>query len=345
MAFGQLTHRESLNDTIVCLSANSPKLFHLGIGSAVSKSTLSKANENRSWCIYADLANVLIQEAKSLYLTEALPEIGLTNNVFAIDSTTIDLCLSAFWWADFRSTKAGIKVHTQLDLKTLIPEFVHVTTASVHDLNMLDIVRYEPGSFYVMDRGYIDFDRFYRIHAANAFFITRARNDFVFKRVSSMQCDKFSGIRCDQVIQLKNFYVRRDYPEYLRRIKLYDADQNKMLVFLTNNFQLKATDIAQLYKQRWKVELFFKWIKQHLKIKSFWGRTENAVKTQIWIAISIYVLVAIAKKRFKLQQSLYEILQIISISIFDKTPIQQIFTKPIQQNFKELNDNQLKLFK
>ena len=344
MAFGQLTHRESLSDTIVCLSANSQKLFHLGVGAAVSKSTLSKANENRNWKIYADLAQVLIKQAQKLYLGDDLPEIGVTGNVFAIDASTIDLCLSSFWWATFRSTKAGIKIHAQLDLKTSIPEFVHVTTASVHELNILDILKYEPGSFYVMDRGYIDFDRFYNIHTANAFFITRARNDFSFKRIKSMPCDKLLGIQCDQVVTLKSFYVKKAYPIPLRRIKFYDVQQQKVLVFLTNNFQLDASDIAQLYKHRWKVELFFKWIKQHLKIKSFWGKSENAVKTQIWIAIAIYVLVAIAKKRLKLQQSLYEILQVISISIFEKTPIDQLFAKPIQQNFKELNDNQLKLF-
>ena len=344
MAFGQLTHRESLNDTILCLCANAQKLYHLGIGEIISKSTLSKANENRNWHIYSDLAKLLMREAKTLYLNDSDLDIEIKNNVFAIDATTIDLCLSAFWWADFRSTKAGIKVHTQLDLKTSIPEFVQVTTASVHELNILDMLRYEPGSFYVVDRGYIDFDRLYRIHLEHAFFITRARNDFRFRRIKSQDCDKLSGILCDQIIGLKNFYVLRDYPENLRRIKLYDAEHKRTLVFLTNNFSLKATDIAQLYKHRWKVELFFKWIKQHLKIKSFWGRTENAVKTQIWIAISIYLLVAIAKKRFKLEQSLYEILQVISISIFDKTPLRQLFEKPIQQNFKELNDKQLKIF-
>lgn len=344
MAFGQLTHRESLNDTILCLSANSQKLYHIGIGEIISKSTLSKANENRNWHIYADLAKLLMREAKRLYLKDSDLDIEIRNNVFAIDATTIDLCLSAFWWADFRSTKAGIKIHTQLDLKTSIPEFVHVTTATVHELKILDMLRYEPGSFYVVDRGYIDFDRLYRIHLENAFFITRARHDFTFRRIKSKNCDKSLGIVCDQAIRLKNFYVLKDYPENFRRIKFFDAETERTLVFLTNNFELKATDIAQLYKHRWKVELFFKWIKQHLKIKSFWGRSENAVKTQIWIAISVYVLVAIAKKQFKLQQSLYEILQVISISIFDKTPLQELFAKPIQQNFKELNDNQLKMF-
>jgi len=344
MAFGQLTHRESLNDTVLCLTANDQKLYHLGIGQKISKSTLSKANENRDWRIYADLAKLLILEAKNLYVNDNDLELEIKNNVFAIDATTIDLCLSAFWWADFRSTKAGIKIHTQLDLKTSIPEFVHISTAAVHELKILDMVHYEPGSFYVVDRGYIDFDRLYRIKLENAFFITRTRRDFTFKRIKSQNCDKPSGIVCDQIIRLKNFYVHRDYPENLRRIKLYDAEHQRTLVFLTNNFSLSAIDIAQLYKHRWKIELFFKWIKQHLKIKSFWGRSENAVKTQIWIAISIYVLVAIAKKRFKVQQSLYEILQVISITIFEKTPINELFAKPIQQNFKELKDNQLKMF-
>jgi Domain of unknown function (DUF4372)/Transposase DDE domain len=344
MAFGQLTHRESLSDTIMCLSANEQKLYHLGIGTAIAKSTLSKANENRDWRIYADLAMLLISEAKKLYSNDSELEVSLSNNVFAIDATTIDLCLSVFCWAKFRTTKGGIKIHTQLDLKTAIPDFIHITPAAVHEVNVLDIITYLPDSFYVLDRGYTDFRRLYHIHQANAFFIIRAKDNLNFSRISSTKPDKHNGILCDQIIRLNNYYASKDYPERLRRIKFYDSDNNRVLIFITNNFELKAVDIAQLYKHRWKIELFFKWIKQHLKIKSFWGRTENAVKTQIWIAVGIYVLVAIAKKKFKLKQSLYEILQVISIGIFDKTPIHQLFSNSIQQNFKELNHNQLNMF-
>lgn len=344
MAFGQLTHRESLNDTILCLSANTHKLYHIGIGDMIAKSTLSKANENRDWRIYADLTMLLIKEAQKLYVNDSDLEVDLKNNVFAIDATTIDMCLSAFWWAKFRTTKGGIKVHTQLDLKTAIPEFVHITPAAVHEVNVMDIISYQSDSFYVLDRGYTDFRRLYRIHVFKAFFIIRAKDNLHFNRISSAIADKKKGVLCDQIIRLNNYYVAKDYPEKLRRIKFYDAENNRVLVFLTTNFELQAAQVAQLYKHRWKIELFFKWIKQHLKIKSFWGRTENAVKTQIWIAISIYVLVAIAKKKFKLKQSLYEILQVISVCIFDKTPITNLFTNSIQQNFKELNHNQLNIF-
>jgi hypothetical protein len=344
MAFGQLTHRESLNDTILCLSANTQKLYHIGIGDMIAKSTLSKANENRDWRIYADLTMLLIKEAQKLYVNDSDLEVDLKNNVFAIDATTIDMCLSAFWWAKFRTTKGGIKVHTQLDLKTAIPEFVHITAAAVHEVNVMDIISYQSDSFYVLDRGYTDFRRLYRIHVSKAFFIIRAKDNLHFNRISSAVADKKRGVLCDQVIRLNNYYAAKDYPEKLRRIKFYDAENNRVLIFLTNNFELQAAQVAQLYKHRWKIELFFKWIKQHLKIKSFWGRTENAVKTQIWIAISIYVLVAIAKKKFKLKQSLYEILQVISVCIFDKTPIANLFTNSIQQNFKELNHNQLNIF-
>jgi Domain of unknown function (DUF4372)/Transposase DDE domain len=344
MAFGQLTHRESLSDTILCLSANSQKLYHIGIGIAIAKSTLSKANENRDYRIYHDFAMLLIKEAKQLYLNDSNLEVEIKSNVFAIDATTIDVCLNAFWWAKFRTTKGGIKVHTQLDLKTSIPEFVHITNAAVHEVNVMDLITYLPDSFYVVDRSYTDFQRLYRIHKSHAFFIIRAKDNLRFDRICSAPVDKSKGVLCDQHIRLNNFYAAKDYPEQLRRIKFFDAESNRTLVFLTNNFDLKATDIAQLYKHRWKIELFFKWIKQHLKIKSFWGRTENAVKTQIWIAVCVYVLVAIAKKKFKLKQSLYEILQVISVCIFDKTPLTQLFNNSIQQNFKELNHNQLTIF-
>jgi hypothetical protein len=344
MAFGQLTHRESLSDTIICLQANQGKMYHLGIGEVVSKSTLSKANENRSFQIYEDLAMLLIKEAKLLYLGESDLEVQLTNNVFAIDATTIDLCLSTFDWARFRSTKAGIKLHTQLDLKTSIPQFILFSNASFHDVNVLDVICFENGSFYILDKGYIDFGRLYRIHLAGAFFITRAKDNMNFRRLYSRAADKTKGVVCDQTIKLNNHYAQKDYPDKLRRIKFRDEESGKVLIFLTNNFLLKATAVAQLYKHRWKIELFFKWIKQHLKIKSFWGHSENAVKTQVWIAVSVYVLVAIAKKRFKLQQSLYEILQILSISIFERMPIQQLFQQSQLQYFKEQNHNQLKMF-
>jgi len=344
MAFGQLTHRESLSDTILCLSANAQKLYHVGIGNAIAKSTLSKANENRNWKIYHDLAMLLIKEAKKLYLHDSDLEVDLKDNVFAIDATTVDMCLSAFWWAKFRTAKGGIKVHTQLDLKTAIPEFVYISPAAVHEVNVMDMITFLPDSFYVVDRGYTDFQRLYRIHQAKAFFIIRAKDNLHFSRIRSETVDKKKGVLCDQHIRLSNYYAAKDYPEKLRRIKFFDAENNRVLVFLTNNFKLKAIEITLLYKHRWKIELFFKWIKQHLKIKSFWGRTENAVKTQIWIAICGYLLVAIAKKKFKLRQSLYEILQVISICIFDKTPITQLFDNSIQKNFKELNHIQLKIF-
>lgn len=344
MAFGQLTHRESLSDTVLCLAVNQQKLYHLGIGDIVVKSTLSKANENRNCNIYSDLAALLIKEARQLYAGDNELEVKIDNPVFAIDATTIDLCLSAFTWAKFRTTKSGIKVHTQLDLKTAIPEFVHITNAAVHEVNILDTIVYLPDGFYILDRGYTDFKRLYNINKAGSFFIIRAKENLNFSRISSSPSNKANGVICDQLIRLNNYYAAKDYPEKIRRIKFYDKETGRLLVFLTNNFELTAADIAQLYKHRWKIELFFKWIKQHLKIKSFWGRTENAVKTQIWIAISTYVLVAIAKKRFGLRQSLYEILQVVSVCIFERTPIPELFNNSKQQDFKELKHNQLNIF-
>jgi hypothetical protein len=343
MAFGQLTHRESLSDTVLCLHANAGKLYHLGIGQAIAKSTLSNANESRDHRIFSEIAMILIEEAKSLYLNESDLEVDLKNNVFAIDASIIDVCLSAFSWAKFRSTKGGVKVHVQLDLKTAIPEFIQITPASVHEVNVLDNIVFQPDSFYVLDRGYTAFDKLYQIHRAKAFFIIRAKDNLNFSRISSKPSENANGVICDQTIRLNGFYALKDFPVRMRRIKFYDAENDRFLVFLSNNFELKATEIAQLYKHRWKIELFFKWIKQHLKIQSFWGRSENAVKIQIWIAISVYVLVAIAKKKFYLKQSLYEILQVVSICIFDKVPLNELFSKPIRQNFKELNDKQLKI--
>ena len=344
MAFGQLTHRESISDTVLCLKANANKMYHLGFGHVVAVSTITRANEGRSFQIYEDLCMLLIKEAKQLYLLDDNLEVSLKGNVFAIDATTIDLCLSAFYWATFRSTKGGIKLHTQIDLKTSIPEFILFSTASVHDVNVLDVIHFEANSFYVMDRGYLDYKRLYKIHTSEAFFVTRAKDNMNYRRLYSHPKDIAAGVIYDQTIKVNNYYASKDYPEKMRRIKFKDDDTGKILIFLTNNFHLKAKEIAQLYKHRWKIELFFKWIKQHLKIKSFWGLTENAVKTQVWIAVSVYVLVAIAKKRFTLQQSLYEILQVLSISIFEKMPINQLFQQTQLQYFKEQNDNQLKMF-
>jgi hypothetical protein len=344
MAFGQLTHRESLSDTILCIAANSRKLYHLGIGIAISKSTLSKANENRDWRIYQDFALMLIAKAKILYAGDSQLEFDIKNNVFAVDSTTIDLCLTLFPWAKFRKTKAAVKLHTMLDVKTSIPGFIYISNGKMHDVNVLDMITFLPDSFYILDRGYLDFDRLYRIRKVEVFFITRTKKGFGYKRIYSAPVDKEKGVLCDQTIRLSGFYVSKDYPEKLRRIKFYDKETGKILIFLTNNFELSALEVAMLYKHRWFIELFFKWIKQHMKIKSFWGISPNAVKSQNWIAISVYVTVLILKKKLNLTQSIYEILQILSINIFDKEPINQLFNKSDLQYFKERNYNQLKLF-
>ncbi len=344
MAFGQLTHRESLSDTILCLKANIDKTYHLGIGNVVSKSTLSTANENRSYLIYFDLAMLLIQQAKDLYFGENDLDVSIKENIFAIDATTIDLCLSTFFWATFRGAKAGIKLHTQLDLRTAIPAFIHITPASVHEVHLLDIIRFEPDSFYVMDRGYLDLKRLYKIHQQDAYFITRAKANMSWRRVTTLPSNKTKGVKSDQLILWNNHYASKDYPEKMRRIKYYDSEAKKTFIFLTNNFKIKATEVATLYKHRWKIELFFKWIKQHLKVKSFWGQSVNAVKTQIWIAVSVYTLIAIAKKKMQLTQTLYEIIQIVSITIFERIPIRQLFQQTQEQYFKEPNPNQLTMF-
>ena len=344
MAFGQLTHRESMSDTILCLKANANKMYHLGIGEVVSLSTITRANENRSCKIYEELAMVLIREANQLCIKDNHLEIEFEGNVFALDATTIDLCLSTFYWASFRKAKGGIKLHTQLDLKTSIPQFILFSTASMHDVNLLDMITFESNSFYIMDKGYIDYQRLYRINQCNAFFVTRAKDNMNYKRLYSNKKDKTRGIIFDQIIKLNNHYASKDYPDKMRLIKYYDSITENDLIFMTNNFDLKATEISQLYKNRWGIELFFKWIKQHLKIKSFWGHSENAVKTQIWIAVSTYVLVVIAKKKFNLENSLYEILQILSISIFEKTHINQLFQQTQLQYFKEQDTNQLNMF-
>lgn len=344
MAFGQLTHRESISDTLLCLKANGAKLYHLGIGKVVAVSTLTRANENRACKIYRELAVLLIKEAKSLYVGEDKLDVQVKGSVFAIDATTIDLCLTSFYWATFRKAKSGIKLHVQLDLKTSIPEFVLFSNASVHDVNMLDHIVFQTGAYYIMDMAYVDYTRLYDIHLHGAFFVTRAKKNMSCRRLYSHAKDKRNGILYDQTIMLNNHYASKNYPGKLRRIKFKDDKTGKTLVFLTNDFKLKATEIASLYKHRWDIESFFKWIKQHLKVKSFWGHSPNAVKTHIWIALSVYALVAIAKKKFMLEQTLYEILQVLSISVFEKAPLNQLFRDNQLQYFKEQECNQLKLF-
>lgn len=344
MAFGQITHRESLSDTIICLKANSDKTYHLGIGDVVAKSTLSTANENRSHLIYFDLAMLLIKQAKQLHVGDSDLEVEHEGNVFAIDATIIDVCLSLFYWATFRKTKGAIKLHLQLDLKTSIPEFIYFSTASVHEVNVLDIIDFQANSIYVMDRGYVDYKRLYKIHSRDAFFITMAKDNMDCRTVKRHPFDRSTGVRYDHSVLLNNFYPYKDYPDKIRRIKFYNEEDNTTYIFLTNNFHLKAADVAQLYKHRWLIENFFKWLKQHLKVKSFWGHSENAVKTQVWIAVCVYLLIAIAKKRFMIKQSLYEIIQILSISVFERMPMTELFKQTRKQYVKEQKDNQLKMF-
>lgn len=325
MAFAQLTYRESLRDIETCLTALKPKLYHAGIIGNVSRSTLADANEKRDWRIFADFAQILIGQARALYAEEDFG-VELEQTAYALDSTTIDLCLSLFPWAKFRKRKGAIKLHTLLDLRGNFPSTVIVTPGRVSDVKILDRLVFETGAFYIMDRGYLDFARLYSINLSSSFFITRAKRNFQFTRRYSHPVDKSTGLRCDQTITLKGFYAKKDYPEALRRVGYFDAEINKRFDFLTNNFIQPALTIADLYKCRWRVELFFKWIKQHLRIKAFYGTSENAVKTQVWIAISVYVLVAIIKKQLGLDQSLYTILQILSVTLFEKTPILQAFS-------------------
>ena len=343
MAFAQLTYRESLRDIEACLRAIQPKLYHMGIRGRVSKSTLADANEKRDWRIYADFAQVLIHIARSLYAKEEFG-VELDQTVYALDSTTIDLCLSLFPWAKFRKRKAGVKLHTLLDLRGNIPTFIRITEALVHDVNILDDIIPEAGAFYIMDRGYLDFARLYVFHLCLAFFVTRAKGNFQFRRVYSHPVDRSTGLRCDQTIVLAGFYASRDYPEKLRRIHYVDKETEQHLVFLTNCFALPAMTIAQLYKCRWQVELFFKWIKQHLRIKAFFGTSENAVKTQIWIAISVYVLVSIIKKQLNLDLNLYTILQILSVTLFEKVSILQVLMDAGYKTDDTDSCNQLMLF-
>lgn len=343
MAFAQLTFRESLRDIESCLRSLRNKLYHMGLRCKVSRSTLADANEKRDWRIYAEFAQRLIHQARLLYRDDDFG-LELTDMVYALDSTTIDLCLSVFPWAIFRARKGAVKVHTLLDLRGSIPSFIWITHGKFHDVNILDELIPEPGAIYLMDRAYIDFARLYVFHRSQAFFIIRTKSNFSFRRIYSHPIDKATGLICDQTIVLSGFYTSKDYPEKLRRIKFYDKEHNRTLVFLTNNFTLPALTICQLYKYRWKVELFFKWIKQHLRIKAFYGTTENAVKTQIWIAISVYVLVAIVKKQLKLDISLYTFLQILSITLFEKINILQLVTETEYKTEHTQLTNQLTLF-
>ena len=337
MAFAQLTFRESLRDIEACLRAQSAKLYHLGIRSIVSRNTLANANATRDWRIYCEFAQRLIAMARRLYANEPFG-VDLKDTVYALDATTIDLCLSVFPWAPFRSTKAAIKLHTLLDLRGNIPSFIHISDGKWHEVNLLDELIVEPGAFYVMDRGYIDFERLCRLSDAGSFFVTRAKSNLKVQRRYSHKVDKSTGLICDQTVVLTVFYSRKGFDAPLRRVKFKDPQTGKSLVFLTNNFVLPALTITQLYRLRWHIELFFKWIKQHLRIKAFFGTTENAVKTQIWIAISVYVLVAIIKKRLNLSASLYELLQILSLTVFERVPLIQLLadsqSQPNYSNFK-----------
>jgi transposase len=343
MAFAQLTYRESLRDIDSCLNAMRGKLYHMGIRGSVKKSTIADANENRDWRIYAEFAHILIVKARRLYANEDFG-LELDNTVYAFDSTTIDLCLKLFPWARFRKTKAAVKMHTLLDIRGSIPAFISITDGSVHDVNALDDLILEPGAFYLIDRGYLDFKRLYRINTAQAFFFTRAKSNTKVRRLYSRPVDKSTGLRSDQTVMLSVQKSSKDYPEKLRRIVYFDEETGNRLTFLTNNFELPALTVAKLYKLRWRVELFFKWIKQHLRIKSFYGQSPNAVRAQIWIAISVYVLVAILKKELRLEHhSLYNILQVFSVSVFEKVPINQLFTDIEEQNKETDNCIQLNL--
>lgn len=344
MMFGQLTHRESIRDIINCLGAHQNKLYHFGIKKLVAASSLSRANESRDWRIWSDFAAYLIVQVRPLYLEDNDFSLDLENTVYALDASTIDLCLNLFPWAKFRKKKAAIKLHTLMDIRGNIPVFIHITNGKVHDVKVLDLLLFEAGAFYIIDKGYYDFERLYKIDQAKAFFVIRAKKNLKFQRIYSHSVNKSTGLRCDQTIKLTGQKSALVYPDKLRRIKFYDESKPKTYVFLTNNFDLDALTIAKLYKNRWRIELLFKWIKQHLKIKKFWGQSENAVKSQIWIAVCTYLLVAILKKQLNLEASLYEILQIMSVSLFDKTPVNQLLMKKELQIEENKTPNQLILF-
>jgi len=343
MAFAQLTYRESLRDIQACLRAAKQKTYHMGIRGKISRNTLAHANQTRDWRIYADFAQVLIGKARQLYAKDSFGVV-LKQTTYALDATTIDLCLSLFPWATFRKNKGAVKLHTLLDLKGNIPTIAFITSGSVHEVNILDKLPVEAGAIYIMDRGYLDYARLYKIHQSAAYFVTRAKSNARYDRCYYRKINRTTGLRSDQIVTLHGYYARKDYPERLRRIAYYDETQDKSLVFLTNNFKLPALTITEIYRKRWQIELFFKWIKQHLRIKAFYGTSENTVKTQIWIAISVYVLVAIIKKELNLEQSLYTILQIISVTLFEKIPLLQALTDAeIMEENTETN-NQLNLF-
>jgi hypothetical protein len=343
MAFAQLTYRESLRDIEVCLAAQASKLYHMGIAAPVARSTLADANELRDWRIYFEFAQRLIVKARALYASEDFG-VELANTVYALDATTIDLCLSMFPWAPFRSTKAAVKLHTLLDLRGSIPTFIHISDGKLHDVNVLDLLIIEAGAFYIMDRGYLDFERLYALDQASGFFVTRGKRNLDARRLYSAPVDRNSGLICDQTIVLNGYYAAKGYPGHLRRIRYRDPETGKRLVFLTNQFALPPLTICALYKCRWQVELFFKWIKQHLRIKRFYGTSENAVRTQIWIAISVYVLVAIIKKQLNLEVSLHTLLQILSVTLFEKLPLQQAVADIVPITNDIVLHNQLKLF-
>jgi hypothetical protein len=340
MAFAQLTYRESLRDIEACLGAQPAKLYHLGIRGKISRSNLADANETRDWHIHCEFAQALIRIARRLYADQSLA-VDLDNTVYALDSTTIDLCLSLFQWAPFRETKAAIKLHTLLDLRGAIPAFIFISDGKLHDVNVLDILPPEPGAFYVMDRGYLDFERLHALHQSGSFFVTRAKSNFKCKRIYSSPVDRSTGLICDQQVELTVFYSQRGYPERLRRIRYKDPETCKTLVFLTNHFGIPAASVCALYKSRWQVELFFKWIKQHLRIKRFFGTSENAVKSQVWIAVATYVLVAIVKKQLNLDLSLHSMLQILSVTPFEKTPLLQLLTDAAPMEESPTPGNQL----
>ena len=338
MIFGQLSSRDSLRDLIIVIEAHQSKSYHLGFGKNVTRSNLSKANEKRNYKIFEDFANHLILIAQDKNSNDSFE---IQGNIYAFDSSTIDLCLSVFWWANFRKTKAGIKLHTLFDINTNIPVFIHITEANIHDVNAMDIINYERFAYYIFDRAYVDYLRLYRITKSDAFFVVRAKSNLKFKRMYSKKSDKSTGVIYDQIGKIDGFYTSKDYPEKIRKVKFFDAENKKMLIFLTNNFDLSAQQIALLYKQRWQIELFFKWIKQHLKVKTFWGTTENAVRIQINIAIITYCLVSIIAKDLKINRSIYEILQILSASLLDKTPVNELLIKSDYNNVNEHITNQL----
>ena len=340
MVFGQLTTRDSLRDLITVIEAHSPKSYHLGFGKSVTRSNLAKANEKRNSKIFEEFAYCLIDIARRKRSND---DFVVKGKVYAFDSSTIDLCPSVFWWARFRKAKGGIKLHTLFDITTQIPAFIHITAATVNDMNAMDLIPYEAGAHYIFDRGYVDYQRLYKIASFQAYFVVRAKSNLKFRRIYSKKTDKSTGVLCDQLGKLTGFYVSKDYPDKLRRVKFRDHETGRTFVFLTNNNELSALDIALLYKNRWQVELFFKWIKQHLKIKSFWGTSENAVRIQIYTALITYCLVAIVGHELKIQRSTYEIIQVLGISLLDKTPVKELFTKTDYNNFKELEYNQLKI--